>query len=740
MSFAAIYLRQTNKRLDHPYDYVIPERWQSRVKPGVRVVVPFGKGARRTEGFVVAVSKASEFKGHFRAIEAIIDDRPVLNGKQLKLCRWLVGYYHCLFYDALSLFTNPVKVQIKMRRNLDGTREKFFDVYTDPEKWYRLTSEGSQAISRGKIMKSIMALLAKQPLTARDLKQQLGNVSSSLRSLCQKGWVEKVNRQELQMEQDQVVGENSFESPISIKTSPSLKKLKYSLEENTGTNQRFPIFFYHQNKCEKWQMFLILAMDLRAKETGLLLLPNKYLLEQFYEMLSPNVRAGVLFYHGELSQSRRRRAFDDVREERFRFIVGTRAALFLPYRHLKWIIMDEESNSSYVSSGEPHYHTRILAEKYMTLLKTSLIVSDTVPSVDATHRIMTHRMRLISESSFESKYHLKIINMQDEMHAGNLNFISHALAQAVTETLERGKNVLIMHNRLGYETYVFCRDCGHVARCPDCERPLKTDTHGQLICSTCGRQWSMPDTCPSCGGRRYRPMGLGIDQVVEEIKRRWPAYPVLKLDAQRLEASGMTAVKQDLTDKAYRIVVGTHALLNVSDYPEVGLSAAVLIDVDLNQREYNAPERAYQQYVAFFSMGDGNALLQTYDPDQDLVRALASEEYRDFYQSEIRYRKAMAYPPFGHLIFFKIFGKEAKQVEKDSWMLYHWLRKLDRHRQTMVYRPVKMNVMVENQQAMVRIIVKTQNIRMVSQYIQKLIRGGHLEKLPSKIAMMMDPV
>jgi primosomal protein N' (replication factor Y) len=235
-------------------------------------------------------------------------------------------------------------------------------------------------------------------------------------------------------------------------------------------------------------------------------------------------------------------------------------------------------------------------------------------------------------------------------------------------------------------------------------------------------------------------MGLGIDQVVEEIKRRWPAYPVLKLDAQRLEASGMTAVKQDLTDKAYRIVVGTHALLNVSDYPEVGLSAAVLIDVDLNQRKYNAPERAYQQYVAFFSMGDGNALLQTYDPDQDLVRALASEEYRDFYQSEIRYRKAMAYPPFGHLIFFKIFGKEAKQVEKDSWMLYHWLRKLDRHRQTMVYRPVKMNVMVENQQAMARIIVKTQDIRMVSQYIQKLIRGGHLEKLPSKIAMMIDPV
>jgi primosomal protein N' (replication factor Y) len=739
LSFAAIYLRQTNKRLDHPYDYIIPEQWQSQVKPGVRVVVPFGKGARRTEGFVVDVLKTSEFKGHFRAIEAIIDDCPVLNGKQLKLCRWMVDRYHCLFYDALSLFTNPVKVQTKMRRNPDGTREKFFDVYADPEKWYRLTPEGSQATSRGKTMGRIMALLSSQPMTAKDLKQQLGNISSSLRSLRQKGWVEEVNRRELQMEQDHAVGENAFKSLVSIKTSPSLKKIKQCLEENAGTNQRFPIFFYHQNKREKWQIFLALAMGLEAKETGLLLLPNKYFLEQFAEMLTPDEGAQILFYHGELSQSSRRRAFDDVREGRFRFVVGTRAALFLPYRHLKWMIMDEESDSSYVSGGEPHYHTRILAEKYVTLLKASLIVSDTVPSVDATHRIMTHRMRLISESSFETKYHLRIVNMQDEMHAGNLNFISHALAQAVTETLGRGKNVLIMHNRLGYETYVFCRDCGHVARCPECEKTLRTDAHGHLMCPTCGKRWPMPSTCPVCGGHRYRPMGLGIDQVVAEIERRWPAYPVFKLDAQGLEASSATTVKQALADGVYRIVVGTHALLNVSDYPEVGLCAAALIDVDLNQREYNALERAYQQYVAFFSRGEGSALLQTYDPAQDLVRVLASGVYRDFYQSEIRYRKAMAYPPYGHLIFFKIFGKEAKQVEKDSQMLYHWLQGLNQQRQT-VYRPVKMNAMTENQQAMTRIVVKTQSIGMVSRYVQKLIRNGYFEKLPSKIAMVMDPV
>lgn len=742
MSFAAIYLRQINKRLDHSYDYAIPEKWQSQVKPGIRVVVSFGKGAKRTEGFVVAVSKTSEFKGPFRIIEAIIDDRPVLNGQQLKLCQWMVDYYHCLFYDALSLFTNPVKVQTKMRQNPDGTREKFFEVYTAPEKWYRLTPEGSQAAARGKTMRSIMALLSNQPMTAKDLKQRLGNISSSLRSLCQKGWVEKVNRSEAQIKQPGVTGEKFLGRPraLPIEASSRLKKLKQCLEENAGTNQRFPIFFYHQNKREKWQLFLTLGLGLEAKETGLLLFPNKYFLAQFEEMLTPDERTQILFYYGELSQSKRRHAFDDVRKERFRFVVGTRAALFLPYRHLKWVIMDEESDSSFFSNGEPHYHTRTIAEKYVTLLKASLIVSDTVPSVDVTHRIMAHRMQLISESPFEPKYHLKIVNMQDEMHAGNLNFISHALAQRMTETLERGKNVLMMHNRLGYETYVFCRDCGHVARCSECEKTLRTDIHGQLVCPTCGRQWPMPSACPVCSGHRYRPMGLGIEQVVAEIKKRWPAYPVLKLDAQELEASGAAAVKQALADGVYRIVVGTHALLNISDYPAVGLCAAILIDVDLNRREYNALERTYQQYVAFWGMGDGNALLQTYDPDQDLVRALASGEYRDFYQSEIMYRQAMAYPPFGHLIFFKVFGKETKEVEKDSQMLYHWLQRLNHHRQTTVYRPVKMNAMAENQQAMTRIIVKVQSIRMASRYIQTLIRNGYFEKLPSKVAMMIDPV
>ncbi|MDD4507614.1 MAG: primosomal protein N' [Eubacteriaceae bacterium] len=732
LRIAQVYLNQSNKRLDIPYDYTIPEELQDQIKPGIRVAVYFGKGNRLIEGFVVGLRDHTDFKGTLRPVQRAIDSEPIVTPEQLNLCQWMTQTYVSLFYETLALFTHPVKVSLHPGRSQKESAEHLV-AYADCEKVYTLTALGEQAETKGKVMRQILALLAHRDYTESEMNHLLGSVAASRRNLLQKGWIS--------------VSEKAIEASSRVGATGSDVRLT---DEEEKTYQHYlklkkpgsPAFFYWKNRTSQFRLYLKLAQRVcRQGRSAVIILPEVDLSLKYQELFYNTFGDQGGIYHGRLKQKERYHLFEKVRRGQIQVVLGSRAALFLPFLNLSLIVVDEEMDASYYSPSNPHFNVRDVAGKYAKICGAELIVSDQLPSVEAYQAIHTGRMVAFGKWNPLVFPALELVDMQAEIKSGHLDFISRRLGDAIEQTLDHGQRSLLMLNRLGYDTYVFCRDCGYVERCPDCQVAMKTTRQGILRCPYCGREKRLPRHCPQCGSPRFRPMGLGLDRAVEVLKKRYKGIGILKIDARAIaDSGGFSKMNKIIGQNNHSIIVGTRAMVRAFDYGNVGLSAALLIDGDLNNNHYDSAQRMTQLYSRFFALSQGKALAQTYEPENETLLGLACGNVRLYYSGELNYRKALGYPPFGHLFFFTVFGNQAAQVKKDCWQLYHLFLSQRGQEEWMVYKPSATGVRPGTGETQWQLVIKTKEKKKLSEAMGQLIRKGAIEKLPSKVAMAMDPV
>ncbi len=412
----------------------------------------------------------------------------------------------------------------------------------------------------------------------------------------------------------------------------------------------------------------------RGKQ-AIILVPEIALTPQTVHRFLSRFPGQVGLVHSKLSEGERYDTWRRARAGLLKVIIGARSALFSPLPNIGLIVADECHDSSYYQADPPFYHAVTAAQMHAGLAGAVCILGSATPTVvqryqaDNTPRLSGEAAEGVGVRSikrlelprriFESGLPpVQIVDMRDELKAGQRGIFSRVLLKELESTLGRGEQAILFLNRRGTATYIFCRDCGHVLRCPNCDTPLTLhiEEKERLLCHHCGYERGRPHTCSSCGGRQIREYGLGSERVESEVKALLPQTHTLRWDWETTrEKHSHEMILTHFTAHRADVLIGTQMLAKGLDLPLVTLVGIVLADVGLYLPDPFAGERVFQVLTqvagrAGRSERGGKVVLQTFDPANQVIQSAARHDANGFYQYEVEQRKRLGYPPFSRLV------------------------------------------------------------------------------------------
>lgn len=381
-------------------------------------------------------------------------------------------------------------------------------------------------------------------------------------------------------------------------------------------------------------------------------------------------------------------------------VIGARSAVFAPLENIGLIVIDEEHETTYKSDHTPKYDTIEVALKRVQDKDNNgiLLLGSATPSVVSYQRAQEGIYELLELTERYNKVVLpevSIVDMREELKRGNRSIISSELCSKMKDTLEAGRQVILFLNRRGYSTFVSCRECGYVARCPGCGLSLTYHkAGGQAVCHYCGYHEPAPNKCPECGSKYIRYFGSGTEKLEEAVSDLFPEYAAERLDLDTVKRKGelMRKLKAFRSGKT-QILIGTQIIAKGLDFRNVGLSGIVSADVSLNIPDFRSPERTFQlitQAAGRAGRGDsqGHVVIQTYSPEHYAVAFASQHDYKGFFETEKQLRAYMGYPPYSDLfqIVFTAKREDAAKDGAESW--YERIRgRMAREDQEMVFPP-----------------------------------------------------
>jgi primosomal protein N' (replication factor Y) len=463
--------------------------------------------------------------------------------------------------------------------------------------------------------------------------------------------------------------------------------------ESAIYNLQSAVFLLHGvTGSGKTEIYLRAVAEVLAQgRRAIVLVPEISLTPQATARFAARFPGRVAVLHSALTEGERYDTWRRARAGLVDIVIGPRSALFTPISPLGLIVLDEEHDDSYKQEAPPpRYHARDVALELARLAGAAVILGSATPSLESYHRaqrggftrlemprrIMGHTRRL---HDLQAHYHLpriryhtlrdgpaearylplppvQIVDLRAELRAGNRSIFSRALQRTMDEALGRGEQVILFLNRRGTATFVLCRDCGAVLRCPRCDTPLTY--HGpraRLVCHHCNHREPQPDCCPQCASRRIRYFGLGTERVETAVRERWPDARLLRWDRDTARThAAHTKILQRFVDGAADVLIGTQMIAKGLDLPLVTVVGVISADTALNLPDFRSDERTFQlltQVAGRAGRGllGGRVVLQTYHPDHYAVVAAAAHDYAGFAAQELAFRREQGYPPYRRL-------------------------------------------------------------------------------------------
>ena len=409
----------------------------------------------------------------------------------------------------------------------------------------------------------------------------------------------------------------------------------------------------------------------RAASLGkraIVLVPEISLTPQTVRRFGERFPGEVAVMHSDLSLGEHFDMWHAVRDGQYRVVIGPRGALFAPQPDLGLVVIDEEHEWTYKQQeGSPRYHARKAAEELCARTGAVLVLGSATPDVEShfrasakAYRLLELPQRLIRSDGVVKPGPLpevEVVDLREELKAGNRSIFSRTLARAVRAALDAGEQVMLFLNRRGAASFVQCRDCGHVPECRSCAVALTYhESDGRLVCHYCHRRSPLPDACPECGGSRLRQVGIGTEKVEEAAQREFPGARTLRWDSDVTRGRDQhEAILSRFVSHEADILVGTQMIAKGLDIPLVTLVGVISADIALHLPDFRAGERTFQlleQVAGRAGRGPkgGRVVVQTYTPDHYAIEAMAAHDYHALYAQEIENRRRMGYPPFGRLV------------------------------------------------------------------------------------------
>ena len=500
--------------------------------------------------------------------------------------------------------------------------------------------------------------------------------AGSMAGLARRGLVELVTRERprdlLETRAVGARGSRPLDSTLSSAQAAALTAVVTALEARDAT----PLLLDGPTGAGKTAVYAAaIAASLGAGRPALVLVPEIALALPLVDRLRADLGAEVAVVHSGLGEGERADAWRRIRAGAVDVVVGTRTAVLAPLADVGVIVVDEEHEAAYKSERTPRFQARDLAIRLGALAGAAVVLGSATPSVESVGlaRLERHRRLTLPERAAGAPPEVEIVDLREELAAGNRGLVSRRLAGllAMLDPVAGDRAILVI-NRRGTASAVLCRDCGHVQACPECTRPLVYHQAGMTLrCHHCGAAAPMPSRCPACASPRIRYLGGGTERLEAEVRERFPALRVGRLDRDVVERRGAAArVVDAFTEGRLDVLVGTSLVAKGLDIPEVTLVGVVSADVALTLPDERAAERTYQLLVQAIGRAGrghraGRAIIQTYQAEHPAIRAAAGGDATAFYDAELATREQVGAPPFGATVKLTV-GDEQRDAARTA--------------------------------------------------------------------------
>ncbi len=814
---AKIALQAATYAIDKPYDYQVPLELLDTLRPGMRVVVPFGAGNRRTEGIVLALEGGYPDDPRRKSILTVLDEEPVLDGEALRLALWMRERWFCTVYDAARamlpaglyfslqdrwklapgvdreaayaaagrseharhivelLFVSGREADVAQIKEAFGTKDPNPALKLLRDKGI-LTLETSASRGVGD-KKELVASLAIPPeeamalvtprrrsaplryavtellcaigsASAKELCYFTGAANATLRSL-EKSGILRLEHREVFRRVTVEAGERAAPPVLNAEQQAAFE----GLDALAAAGRPAAALLYGVTGSGKTQVYLRLIYEALARgRTAMVLVPEIALTPQLLRIFASHFGDDIAVLHSSLRAGERYDEWKRVRSGQARVVIGTRSAVFAPLRNLGLLILDEEQESTYKSENVPKYHARDVAKYRCAQNDALLVLGSATPSVESMYharrgdyRLFTLRRRYNEQALPE----VLIADMKQELRVGNGTSLSGPLRAGLAAAMETGEQSILFLNRRGASRMVTCGECGEVPTCPRCSVHLTYHSaNGRLMCHYCGHSEPLPDACPSCGGA-LNFLGYGTQKVEEELHAAFPGREILRMDTDTVSATqSHEKLLSRFEKERIPVLVGTQMVAKGLDFENVTLVGVISADLSLYVDDYRAGERTFSlltQVVGRAGRGakQGRAVIQTFTPENDVIRCAARQDYDSFYEQEIELRRMRLCPPFRELFVLTASGPLESAVLRTCMRLRRslegWLAQPPfRDWELTVLGPAPASVAKINDRYRYRLTLAAQNTKEIRAMVAHLVRCAQTDKENKGVSVSAD--
>lgn len=690
--FASIIIEYNVQKLDKTFIYKIPTELEQKIKIGMKVYVPFGK--QNIIGFVIDIMKNIENQDYdIKEVIKIEDEKLVLSQELMEVGKYLSEVTMCsLITSYQTMLPNSLKIK-KQKHNYELLEEylsikdlnkakEYINVYKRRIKQIEILNE---IIKKGRI--------PKKGISSTNIKQLIENNIIK---------IEKEKKYRINIENNNLIIKNLTDEQKKVYEKVDFSNYKtYLLYGITGSG--------------KTEVYInLIKKSLELGKTAIMLVPEIGLTTQiakrFYEAFGSN----VAILHSSLSSGEKYDEYIKIMNEEVKIVVGTRSAIFAPLKNLGIIIIDEEDSASYKQDNNPKYHARDIAIYRGKYYNIPVLLGSATPSLESKARADKSVYQLLKLDKRVGSAKLPIIHivdMEKEIKKKNTIF-SDLLKEKIWEKINKKEQIILLLNRRGFSTFITCSNCGYVYKCPNCDITLTYHkSSNNLICHYCGYQKRKDGKCPICHEESLNYYGLGTEKLEEKIRELFPSIRVIRMDQDTTRNKGMhEKIINDFKNQKYDLLLGTQMISKGLDFEKVSLVGVLNADITLNMPDYKSSENSFSllnQVAGRAGRSEilGEVIIQTYNPDNYVIKCVQNNSYDNFYLQEMQFRRKLKYPPYYYLISLKIIGKDYDKAIEYAKKTKRFLES-NLNKETIILGPTTAAVFKYNNEFRMQILIK----------------------------------
>jgi len=803
-----VVLDNANYSYDREYSYSVPEHLESSALPGCRVTVPFSAGNGSRVGLITGYAPGLPGK-KLKRIISVLDEKPYLDAEMLELVKWLKDRTFCTYFEAAkAILPTGINLKTIVSYAVAAKENNTLPLSDEERAVFEFIARKGNYVKADKVCRALglppdcaaFNLLYKKGLLLRnvDAVQQVGDQTARMARLVDEGGQEKGAQPKLTKKQKSIVslledvGAASikeicyftgytpavvaalekkgiieyFETPISrsrfaqnrdegcrepiVLTNEQNRALE-NMKNLLAKGQAAASLLYGVTGSGKTSVYLRLIDEvLDQGRDVIVMVPEIALTPQALTIFSRRYGSQIAVFHSALPVGERADEWKRVKNAQAKIAVGTRSAVFAPFRNLGLIIMDEEQEHTYKSEKSPRYNALDVARFRCAKHNALLVLSSATPSIEsyAAAKKGTYQLNTLTKR-YGNAYlpDVVTVDMLDDSNIRPNSEISTPLLEEMKENLEAGRQCILLINRRGYHTFAACRQCRHVVTCPSCSISLTYHrANNRLMCHYCGFSQPYSDICPECGNPAIRYSGFGTQRIEEDIRSSLPEARVLRMDTDS------TVSRFSHEDKLsrfaageYDILLGTQMVAKGFDFESVTLAGVISVDQQLNNDDFRSLETVFSlltQVVGRSGRGKfaGKAIIQTMNPQNEIIAMAAKQDYEAFYNREIKIRKMLIYPPFCDICAVCFSGAEEAAVKAAAQTYFEQL-KIESARLRggiIVLGPMPARVGKVSNQYRYRLLIKCKNNQPLRDMVRQLILNVSTMRTFSAVTVFAD--